>query len=113
MARQHQSPRSFLGQARGRRKQLGRRRKNSSTSLFRLIIGQSLGLDARFGDQIASFTLGWVKSRARGGVEKSPLGREVARGRDELTARKDVQGDILAMLIEPTPQNKKDVKNEG
>jgi len=44
--------------------------------LFPLIIGQSLGLDARFGDQIASLIVGRVKSRTRGGAgEVAPAGR--------------------------------------
>ena len=57
--------------------------KNRSTSLFPLIIGQSVGLDTRFGDQIASLTIGGVKSRTRGRVGKvAPAG---GKSREEET----------------------------
>ena len=87
--------------------------KKKGTSLFPLILGQSVGLDTRFGDQIAYLIVGRVKSRTRNGVGGRSRGREVAKGRDELTVRKAVQSDILSMLINPTHQNKKNIKNEG
>jgi hypothetical protein len=40
-------------------------------------------------------------------------GREVARGRDELTARKAAQSDILSMPASPSHQNKKTSKMKG
>ena len=46
------------GPGKWRREQPGRRRKNKSTSLFALIIGQSVGLDARFGGQRAGLMFG-------------------------------------------------------
>ncbi len=61
----------FSGPAKWRRKQPGRRRKNRSNSVFPLMIGQSVGLDGRFGGQIASLIVGRAESRTRGGWGKS------------------------------------------
>jgi hypothetical protein len=49
------------------------------------------------------------RAPAAGGKSRF-AGREVARGRDELTARKAVQSDILSMPIKPAHENKKTSK---
>ena len=68
------SPRSFVrpGELEAN---AARVREKGSEHLFPLMIGQSVGLDARFGGQITGLTVGRVKSRTRGGVEEvAPAG---------------------------------------
>ena len=65
---QRQSPRSFLGASEMEAKAARAPEKKQEHLLFPLIIGQSVGLGARFGGQVASPTVGRVKSRTRGGV---------------------------------------------
>jgi len=55
------------GPAKWRRRQPGRRRKNKNTFVLPLMIGHSLGLDARFGGQTAGLMVGGVESRTRAG----------------------------------------------
>jgi len=50
---------------------------------------------------------------AAAGGKGSSAGLELTRGRDELTVRKAVKSDILAMPIKPAHQNKKTSKMKG
>jgi len=53
-------------------------------AIFPLMIGQSVGLDARFGGQIAGLMVGGVELRTRGGVWKvAPSGE---KSREEETS---------------------------
>ena len=67
------------GPAEWRRRQPGPRRKNGHL-IFPDDLGQSVSLDARFGDQIASPLMGRVKSRT-GGVRRKSLRRAGSRER--------------------------------
>ena len=89
-------------------------RKNKSTSLFALIVGQSLGLDAMFGGQRADLIVGWVKSRTCGGVGKvASAGWKSRKERDELTPREAYHATFRRCQSSALTKTKKMLKIEG
>ena len=88
--------------------------KKQEHLLFPLMIGQSVGLDARFGDQIASL-MSWLSQIAhpRRGGESRSSGLEVARGRDELTLRKRYKATFYRCQPSPLTKIKKMLKMKG
>jgi len=87
--------------------------KKQEHLLFPLIIGHSVGLDARFGDQIARLIVGRVESRTRGGRGKSLHGAGSYERRRRIDPFESRTKRHFIYANQASSPKQKNIKNEG